>query len=310
MKVLVAPTEDFIKRERTALSADAAAGSNVTLTLENNDGILNNTYIVIGKEGSEQAELQLVNQAPSGSTDARVATLKFAHKKGEPVTVYRYNKRKFYGSLTAGGSYTELVADGSPITIGVDDPQGSVLEYTGGEGYLYFKATYYNSTTAVESNIADALEVLGDETGRYCSIYAIKHQAGLAENPYITDGIVETYRKRAENEVNSYIYNRYVLPLENSEGNLEIPFVIENATTLLAAGYMDYKEFGKDGEGVKWLGEARGILKGLRDGTQRLIGLDGVEFATKSVAHTVQSYPDTVDNDEGPFQSFTRGQTF
>src|SRR5690606_2298954 len=100
MKQLLAPTEDFIKLERTELASDVSAGSNVTLALQNNDGMADNTYIVIGVEGSEKAELQQINAAVSPGANVQVATLKFAHKAGEPVVVYRYNKRKFYGSLT------------------------------------------------------------------------------------------------------------------------------------------------------------------------------------------------------------------
>src|SRR4051794_9405442 len=92
----------------------------------------------------------------SGSTNVRVGTLKFAHKAGEPVVKYRYNQRRFYGSLTATGSYSELTTSGSPIAIQVDDPQGTTLEYTGDEGYAYFKATYWNSATSEETDDDDA----------------------------------------------------------------------------------------------------------------------------------------------------------
>ena len=137
MKTLLAPTEDFIKLERTSLDADASAGSNVTLTLANNNGMDNNTFIVIGIEGSEKAELVKINASVTPGAAVQVETLLFAHKKGEPVTVYRYDKRKFYGSVTEGGSYTELTGDGSPVTIQVDDPQGTRLEYSSST-YQYF----------------------------------------------------------------------------------------------------------------------------------------------------------------------------
>jgi hypothetical protein len=184
------------------------------------------------------------------------------------------------------------------------------LEYVGGEGYLFFKATYFNSTTSEESNITDANAVLADESTRYCSIYAIKKQAGLTNNPYITDGFIENLRKRAENEVNSYLYERYILPLINSTSVPEIPFMVENVTTLLAAGYADYQEFGKDGEGVKWLAEARAVLKKLQTGAQRLIASDMTEFQQKDLTQGVNSFPSSVDNDNGPTQQFTMDQNF
>src|SRR5829696_2913638 len=105
MRQFYAPNEPFIKTEIGILAADATAGSNVTLTLINNDGLAQNDYIVIGHEGSELAELELINAAVTAGTSVRVATLMFNHKAGEPIVRYAFNQRKFYGSLTEAGSY-------------------------------------------------------------------------------------------------------------------------------------------------------------------------------------------------------------
>ncbi len=311
MKILIAPTEDSIKRDRTKLTSDVLAGSNVSVPVANSAGFSANDYLVIGYEGSQQAEL--VQVASVSGENLVLGLLKLPHDKDEPIVQYRYNKRKFYGSLTSGGSYVELIGDSSPVTIAVNDPQGTVLEYTGGEGYLYFKSTYYNSQTSEESSILDSDEVLGDESVRYCSIYSIKKQAGLTNNPYITDGIIETYRRRAENEIDSYLASRYVIPYISQSGVQEIPPMLENLTVLLAAGYMDYQEFGKDGEGVKWLGEARAILKKLQGpGGQLLFGSDHLEMQTQSITNSVQSLPNSVDNtdDNGTQQKFSMNQNF
>jgi hypothetical protein len=309
MKTLLAPTEDFIKRERGQLALAASAGSSVVLTMVNSQGFLLHDWVVVGREGSETAELCQIT-AVSGQT-ITVATLLLPHSSDEPVTKYRYNQRKFYGCLTAAGSFVELTGYGSPVTIQVDDPQGTILEYSGGEGYLYFKATYWNSYSSEETQTADANTVLADESVRYCSIYAIKKQAGLTNNPYVTDGVVETYRKRAESEVDSYLNAMYVLPLLNSSGIPEIPFLVENCTTLLAAGYMDWQEFGKDGEGFKWLGEARSILKKLQTpGGMQLLGSDKQPMQQNTLSSGVASYPDQVDNDNGPVRMFTTRQRF
>lgn len=310
LKTLLAPTEDFIKLDRTVLDADITAGSSVALTVLNNSSFAQNDYIVIGYEGSESAELCQISSAVTPGTTLVITTAVRSHKKGEPIVKYRYNKRKFYGSTTETGTYTELTAYGSPVTIQVSDPQGTYLEYTGSEGYEYFKATYFNSQDSRETDKADSDSVQGDQSTRYCSIFAIRVQAGLTNNPYITDGQVETYRKRAENEVNSYIISRYQLPLVNANGVSEVPWMIENITTLLAAGYMDYQEFGQEGMGVKWLGEARGLLKKVQSGEQALIGIDGQQMAEMETLSGVQSYPDTVDNTNGPVQVFTMGQRF
>lgn len=309
IKILIAPTEDFIKSSRTQVSADVSAGSSVSISVANANGFAVNDFIVVGPEGSEQAELCKITAV--SATQIQVLTLVLAHKADEPIVKYRYNQRKFYGSLTAGGSYSQLSSSGSPADIRVTDPQGTLLEYTGSDGYIYFKATYYNTVDSYETDPADAVEMLADDSVRYCSIYAIKRQAGLLNNPYINDAVVETYRKRAENEIDGYLNQRYQLPLTNSSGTEEIPFLVENCATLLAAGYMDYQEFGKDGEGVKWLGEARSLLKKLQTtGGMQLIGSDHAEMTTKTLSSGVTGYPDSVDNANGPTRFFTRDQKF
>jgi len=296
MRTLSAITEDFIKLERTRLSADIAAGTNVTLPLESSDGLSANDFIVIGYEGNELAELQQINQSVSSDTAARVATLKFNHVKGEPITKYRYNQRKFYGSLTENGSFTELTADGSPKGIQADDPQGTLLEYTGDEGYLYFKAIYYNSVQALETDIADAVAVYADESLRYTSLYLIRKHAGMVGNPYYSELLLEVKRKQAENEVQSALAGRYTLPLA------EIPALIQYVTTILAAGYIDYEEFGKDGEGVKWLAEGRAILKGFQKGERLLIGEGGTELARRDNADRLSGIPNDSTTEERIFK--------
>lgn len=295
MRTLIAPTEDFIKIERSTLSQDIVAGSNVTLHLANNNGLAQNDFIVIGVEGSELAELQQINAAIAGATDVRVAALKFNHVAGEPITKYRYDKRKFYGATTATGTFSELVSSGSPASIQVDDPQGTPLEYTGNEGYTYFKATYFNSTSVEETDIADAIAVLADESVRYCSLYAIKKHAGLLQNPYYPELRIEVKRKQAEAEINSALFARYILPLS------EVPAIVSQICELLAAGYIDYEEFGVDGQGGKWLGEARAILKRITDGKQRLLDSNFVELLRNTKEGVLDGYPNAADTDAAQF---------
>jgi len=300
MRTLIAPTEDFIKREMDTVNADVSAGTAVAITVQSSANLAVNDYIIVGKEGSETAEIALITEITS--LTAIKATLVLAHKKGEPITKIRYNKRKFYGSLTASGVYAEI--SGSPVTIMVNNPQGTIIEYTGGDGYVYFKSTYYNSTTADETSAADADAVNSDDSLRYTTLYAIRVQAGLTKNPYIDDGRIERKRIQAENEINSAIYRLYELPLD------EIPPLIQRLCELLAAGYVDFEEYGPDGQGVKWLGEARGILKSIKEGTQNLIGEDGTELDRKTLTQGIVSYPDSVDNNNGPVRNFTMRQRF
>lgn len=305
MRTFIAPTEDYIKLERTKLAADATAGSNVSLTLENNNGIIENIYIVIGQEGSEKAELQQVNQAVTVGQGVRVATLLFAHKAGEPVTVYRYNKRKFYGATTADGSYTELTSDGSPKTIEVDDPQGTKFEYTG-TTYLYFKSTYYNSTDTVETDEDESDAVPGDQTGRYASIYGIRKMAGFTENRFINDERFEGKRTEAESEINSSIFARYALPLS------EVPPLLRYVCECLAAGYLHFEEYGPEGDAVKKLGEGRGILNQIKKGTQILLdsNLQELTRSGATVTTRLDGRPNGTETCPEHQRKFSVGQKF
>lgn len=288
MKTLISPTDEFIKVEATNLSVDAPAGSNVTLTVSNNNGLSEGDYLCIGYEGNELAELVQIDQPVVAGQLVRISSMKFNHQAGEPIVKYRYNKVKFYGSTSIDGSYVELTGDGSPVTIQVDDPMGSTLEYTG-SSYTYFKSTYYNSTTLEETDIEDSTAVIGDTSLRYATLYAIRKHAGLHGNTRYSDLRIETKRSQAENEIDSVLAAKYTLPLT------EVPPLLGQICELLAAGYIDFEEFGKDGEGVKWLGEARALLKAIRNGTQILIGASGEELTRVTGAGRVQS--NTADSD-------------
>jgi len=301
-KQLIAPNESFIESSKTSISTDVSAGSTVSIPVDNNNGFVADDFIVIGIPGTEKAELHKIT-AITGNTAIVVGTLKFAHKAGEPITKYAFDKRKFYGCATIDGSYAELTTDGSPVEISVDNPTGTRLEYSGST-YLYFKSTYYNSETDTETDIADSEAIAGDQSNRYTTLYDIRVQAGLVNNPYIGDDRIEGKRLQAENEIDSVLFNKYIMPLS------EVPALIKRLCTLLAAGYLDYEEYGPDGQGVKWLGEARSILKDIKDGTRNLIASDGTEIARKTNTQGPTGYPDSVDNKNGPVRFFTMKQRF
>ena len=299
MKSFIAPSENFIFTEISEIDLDVSAGSSATLKLLSNNGFADNDFVMVKESGNDQAHICQINATVSGNTDIQVDTLKYDLKKGDKVIKILFNQRKFYGCLTTDGTYTEITADGSPKDIEVDNPNGTLFEYTGSEGYLYFKCTYYNSETTTETDIDDSEAVLGGETDRYCSVYAIRVQTGLVQNPYINDTRINRKRKQAENEINSSLFSRYTLPLS------EIPPLVQNICELLASGYIDFEEFGPEGQGVKWLGEGRALLKAIQTGRQRLIGTDDTELATVSTTNSLQGYPDNDGDDDTPERAFT-----
>ena len=301
MKTILATTGPQIKGEKTELASDATPGSSVTLTVDSTEGFEANDYIVVGQLGRETAELQKISSV-TDDTNLVVNDLNFNHKTNEPVQQFLYNQRKFYGAESEDGTYNELTSDGSPVTISVDNPSGTSMEYTGST-YRWFKATYYNSTTGTETDLSDADAMKADESDHYTTIDNIRQKAGIVDNPFYANHQVDIKREQAENEVKSSITARYTLPLSY------VPHIVEYVTTVLAAGYILYEEYPDTDHGKKMLGEARGILKGIRDGSHRLLGSDEKELS-RAGDGTAPSGSPSVDEEDDNLPAFTRNQVF
>lgn len=284
MKTLKASTDPSIITARSTLSTDVSAGSNVTIPLLNNSGFADTYFVAIGY-GGEGGELQQINQAVTAGSNIRVATLTRDHKAGEKVVVMRFNQRKFYGSATRDGSYTEL--SGSPVTIKVDGPEGATLAYTGTE-YSYFKATYYNSTDLIETSVDDAIPIASDESRRYATISAIRSRAGLDRSIRISDAEFERARIRAEAAIDSALCNRYVLPLTADP----IPAIINTICEDWAAGWiLIEKEIDKEGKGEKYMKSAKQDLEDIASGKTILIGIDGLQISASNRV-SISGFPD------------------
>lgn len=298
MKTLYAPTEEFVKGERTRLSSAGVPGSNVTLLVENTSGFAVDRFAVIGFEGSETCELQRITAITDG-THIEVEALTFNHPVNEPVREYRFDKRKFYGSVDSDGPWVELTDAGSPKGIEVDDPQGTVLEYVGTD-YGYFKATYYNSFTGEESDPNEAQARAGDDSAHYTSLYEVRVAAGFLGNAYYLDSRIEDKRREAEAEVRSAIGRVYKLPLSY------VPDYVRAITTMLAAGKILFQEYPDSDAGAKLLGEARSMLKKITDGVVLLYDLEEAELERLATnRNSLQGGP-TDDSD----RSFSRGMRF
>ncbi len=288
MKPFICNTEDFIKSEKTFISV-AVAASATPISVDNNNNFAINDYAIIGTEGSETPEIKKITATPTGQIV--VSALGFAHKIGEPVVKIAFNQRKLYGCATEGGTYIFIETK----DIEVDNPQGTYFSYTG-IAYSWFKATYYNETTLEETAIADAVATQAGEVQHYCSVYDIREEAGFLDNPYISDGRIHLYRLAAESEVKGSIAAVYALPLS------EVPDIIKEATIMLAAGRLLYKEYGSDTEGlakngIEKIKEGRGILKAIRDGN--LILWDSNDEELELINETnISGWPDDTTEDE------------
>jgi phage gp36-like protein len=272
MKLLHAQIEDFILDAKTYVgAAGVTAGASRSIPVDNDTGFAANDWFRIGEESSETAELV---QAISVANDAIVATLAYAHAADEPVVKFRFNQQKFYGCDTRGGTYVEV--PNSPVAIVVDDPAGTTLAYYG-TTYLFFKATYYNSTTLVESSIDDANVGIADST-LYTTIEAARTASGFTNSANLSDARVMTKLGYVDGIINSKIGARYSLPLSTT-----CPLITSIATEMAAALLLmdQYSEEAGDADKAWGKRYDRAIkqLEEIRTGKMSLFDVTGAELS-------------------------------
>lgn len=136
--------------EVALLRSPSVAGSNITLTLDDNSDLVNLDFLLIGELGNPRSEIVQINNAVTHGTTIRVATLVFPHNVGTKIYKIPYNQVKFYRALTLTGTKTLL---GTAIEIDADSDYTTYLDNTYSTGYFFI--TLYNSQTAVESDYSE-----------------------------------------------------------------------------------------------------------------------------------------------------------
>lgn len=280
MQILIAPTEDIVLGERTSFSADEEAGQTV-LSVDNPQGYSAAGYLILGKPGSETAEVRKIASTSTNSITVTVATT-FKHYSAEAITALRYDQRKFYRSTSETGTYSHLSAEGSPVNIEVDKPEGTRFEDSSGTSTSWYKSTYFNSTTSEETDLADAVAVKAGDAESYTSIFKIRQEAGFEDNDYISSELINRYREESQMQVDGSIAIAYSLPLAS------IPKIITHITTLLAAGLLLSKEYGTEADvevsktGQRKIERAEALLQRIVNGELLLVDSSGSELSKKS----------------------------
>lgn len=296
MQVLIAPNENFIFGEKTLFSADEAAGQ-TALSCENPQGFAAGDFVVLGRSGSETAEIRKIASTSTNSISVTVAT-SFAHYTDDPIVYIRYDQRKFYRSTTKGGSYSHLSGEGSPVNIEVDRPEGTSFEDSTGSSTSWYKATYYNSATAAETSVDDALAAEAGDAEAYTTIFKIRQEAGFEENDYISSELINRYREEAQMQIDGTLAIRYTVPFSS------VPKLITHITTLLAAGLLLAKEYGVEADtevaktGERKIQRAETLLQKIVDGNILLITPAGSTVSTLTSARVSGSnaYDSTIED--------------
>lgn len=296
MQILSAPTEDSVLTELTYLSDDIAASS-TSLSVENTQGFVINDYLVIERIRNETAEVRKIAATPVSDTDITIEALKFAHKNGTRVQKILFNQRKFYRATSKTGTYAVL----GTKDIEVDRPDGTFYEDTLGLSSYWYKATYYNSTTGVETSLDDAVACQAAESEHYTSLSDIRNQAGFENAFGIKDETIANYRDESENEFEAAVVVKYTIPLSPK------PKIVRQIINLLAAGNLLIKEYGMEADieisksGQRMLDRAYDLIKKIVDGDLKLVDEDGNELTLKTsatIASTSNVYSSANDKGE------------
>lgn len=169
-----------IAEEVATLRVPSAAGSSVSLTIDNNSGLANADYVLIEDVSTSRAEIAKINAAVTAGTIIQVDTLKFPHNVGVKIYKIGYNQIKFFHSDTVAGIKTLL---GSATDLDVDDEFTEYVDSVNGAGYAFF--ALYNSTTTAQSE--------------YSSPYPYSLLA-LSSKSKIRDFVKKFYKKPIDDE--------------------------------------------------------------------------------------------------------------
>lgn len=204
--------------DKLVLNADSAA-SITTIPTVNSEGISSNQFLIlgyIGSEGSEKIQTIATNPILSPTSFQITGGTKFAHKQFEPITALFGDTIKLYrapnvdGTIPSDANFTYLlsqVIDYDEVSTAVTDPNGS-------NGYWY-KFTYLNSLTNAETNISDSpIVIRGGQYGVYTSVYNIRREAGMLNNQYVTDSMIDAARYRAQYEIDGGLAGMYPVPFQ------------------------------------------------------------------------------------------------
>jgi hypothetical protein len=149
---------DLSKAPKTFL-ATATAASAATATVRNTSTFANNDYAQFGEPGEERTEIIKVTSVTAPNTFTTMGAAKFPH--GVDTAIYKlvYNQVKFYRSIDGGVTYPLLT------TIDIQpDQRETVYDDINAASTYYYKVSYYNQTSGIESTKSQPLIATGYTT--------------------------------------------------------------------------------------------------------------------------------------------------
>lgn len=159
---LIASNPPLDNLEKSYLSQAYSSGV-TSISIRNNDRFTNGGIIMIGLEGAEKTEIVAISGAVTKGNNLTITATTFPHEADDPVYVLRYNKVRYYRSTTGiGGSYALL----AEVEIDVDNATlATVYDDLVSLSSYYYKISFFNSGSSVESALSDPLAATGYPRG-------------------------------------------------------------------------------------------------------------------------------------------------
>lgn len=305
-------------KDKLILTADTAVGI-TSIPVVNSEGYSASDFSVLGNlvsEYSEKIQAPSSGFAPDVTHIVANAVTTMQHKQFDPVWILFGNKIKIWrapnvnGTYPADNTYTLLTT----IDVDVDESSTAYTDATGSNAYWY-KVTYQNSVTLAETTLADSpIVIRGGSYGYYTTLEAIRKEAGLYNNTFITDSAIDAARYRAQFELDGAFNGLYNVPFQ-APINPMVSLLVEK----LAASYLlsiDYGPMasGNSKDADKKLAEFQRLMDKIDNKTYVLTDVNGTDL---SIAHAGgnKSWPnDTTDttpvDQGGSTRTFRMGMRF
>lgn len=273
---------DVNLQERSTLSADVAVAA-TTINVESTQGFEINQTIFFGTPAREGCESAVVSAVTDATTLTLTSGLTLPHTRFESVvgviggSIHIYRAANVDGTVPVDGLFSVLATR----TIDPDQQTTYYKDATGSSSYWY-KLTYFDPLNNVETALADAVAVRGDDFGHYASLSEIRREAGFESAYNLSDVTVDQQRRAAESEINASLASVYTVPFN------PVPEIIHTLTVQLAAGLLLLDAYGTSGIGKAKVDAARAAIKAYASRNGSIVGNDGLSTASGSVSY----YPD------------------
>ncbi|KXB08827.1 hypothetical protein AKJ59_00415 [candidate division MSBL1 archaeon SCGC-AAA385M02] len=189
---------------KTRLSADVSS-SDTSATVENNNDLSTDDYVVFGKPGEELSEIVKITGTSGNTTINFTGGCKFDHSARTPVTYIKYNQVRIYSASEKDGTYSSLSTEDLDI-----DEEYTGYDDTTGTSSTWYKVKYYNSTTTTLSDYSSAVQGTGyTSDSLYSMINEVLEEFGDPDADEISRDRVRNYLRAGVRKLTMELIKNY-----------------------------------------------------------------------------------------------------